>query len=164
MVIILIAWSLNYLGTSLWTFIVWITMALHLMLAFWHYLAHYKAVNYLTFFCRVNNEVVIRKGTITDCGTPVINESDPGRPLKLLHHPIALSFSLFDEHVLTDPCDEEEGIQAGSLTVVCNENGKLCDVYKPGGAPLDAAVLEKCVTRTAKRVTESLELLKNSCS
>ncbi len=54
---------------------------------------------------------------------------------------------------------EEESMLASQLTIVCNENGDLCGVIKPGGSAIDETNLKKCIEHATKRVSSVLKLL-----
>ena len=48
-----------------------------------------------------------------------------------------------------DPTDREEMVMRGVLTVVLNQHQELCALHKPGGLPVDAANLMRCVNHAA---------------
>ncbi|XP_057563065.1 exosome complex component RRP43 isoform X3 [Hippopotamus amphibius kiboko] len=53
--------------------------------------------------------------------------------LNIRTHPVATSFAVFDDTLLiVDPTEEEEHLATGTLTVVMDEEGKLCCLHKPG--------------------------------
>ncbi|XP_073439354.1 exosome complex component RRP43 isoform X2 [Dendrobates tinctorius] len=63
-------------------------------------------------------------------------------PLTILKHPVSTTFAVFDDiYIIVDPTGEEERFATGLLTVVTDEDGKLCTIRKPGkmtcGFPLD---------------------------
>jgi len=65
--------------------------------------------------------------------------------LTLRHCPASLSFGLFDKAVLQDCTLKEEQELTGWFAVAHTEHGGLCGVYKPGGTPVDKAVLKECI-------------------
>ncbi|XP_077014195.1 exosome complex component RRP43 isoform X3 [Tamandua tetradactyla] len=53
--------------------------------------------------------------------------------LDIKTHPVATSFAIFDDTLLiVDPTGEEEHLATGTLTVVMDEEGRLCCLHKPG--------------------------------
>ncbi|XP_048358539.1 exosome complex component RRP43 [Sphaerodactylus townsendi] len=56
-------------------------------------------------------------------------------PLTVRKEPVAASFVLFDSLVIVDPTLEEEDLATGTVTIVTDEDGKLCSVHKPGTVP-----------------------------
>lgn len=75
-----------------------------------------------------------------------IREREPVK-LSLLHHPLCVSFSFFDdgEIVILDASLAEERIREGEMVVSVNKFGELCQVSKPGGVTVDAVVLLSCI-------------------
>uniref|UniRef100_A0A8C9NFD5 Ribosomal RNA-processing protein 43 n=1 Tax=Serinus canaria TaxID=9135 RepID=A0A8C9NFD5_SERCA len=54
-------------------------------------------------------------------------------PLIIRKHPVATSFAIFDDTLLiVDPTAEEEDLATGTVTIVTDEEGRLCSVHKPG--------------------------------
>ncbi|XP_027746688.1 exosome complex component RRP43 isoform X3 [Empidonax traillii] len=81
-------------------------------------------------------------------------------PLTVRKHPVATSFAIFDDTLLiVDPTAEEEDLAAGTVTVVTDEEGRLCSVHKPGGSPLTGAKLQDCITRAITRHKEVKKLI-----
>uniref|UniRef100_A0A673UD94 Ribosomal RNA-processing protein 43 n=1 Tax=Suricata suricatta TaxID=37032 RepID=A0A673UD94_SURSU len=66
--------------------------------------------------------------------------------LNIRTHPVATAFA--EEHLAT-----------GTLTVVTDEEGKLCCLHKPGGSGLTGAKLQDCVSRAVTRHKEVKELM-----
>lgn len=64
--------------------------------------------------------------------------------------------------VLADPTFEEESLLATSFTIVYNNEGRLCSVYKPGGAAVSEEVLRNSMQQARMRTAEVLSLLKKS--
>ncbi|XP_077402684.1 exosome complex component RRP43 isoform X1 [Vanacampus margaritifer] len=82
------------------------------------------------------------------------------RGLKIGQHPVAASFCVFDEAILlADPTAEEERLATARLTVVTNEDGRVCSVHKPGGTPLSGEKLQELISRAAVRQKETHELI-----
>jgi exosome complex component RRP45 len=73
-------------------------------------------------------------------------------PLGWLHSPLCVSFSFFSvvkegaPHTITvlDATWLEEQVRVGSLTVSLNKHGEICQIFKPGGEPVDAIELLRC--------------------
>ncbi|XP_064497447.1 exosome complex component RRP43-like [Pseudopipra pipra] len=80
-------------------------------------------------------------------------------PLIIRKHPVATSFAVFDDTVLVDPTAEEEDLATGTVTIVTDEDGRLCSVHKPGGSLLTGAKLQDCITRAITRHKEVKKLI-----
>ncbi|KAG9491958.1 hypothetical protein GDO78_000457 [Eleutherodactylus coqui] len=81
-------------------------------------------------------------------------------PLKILKKPVSTSFAVLDDtYIVVDPTDEEESLATGLLTVVTDEDGKLCTIRKPGGSSLSAERLQECISRAVSRHKEVQALL-----
>ncbi|XP_069615053.1 exosome complex component RRP43 [Ranitomeya imitator] len=81
-------------------------------------------------------------------------------PLNILKHPVSTSFAVFDDmNIIVDPTGEEERFATGLLTVVTDEDGKLCTIRKPGGSSLSADKLQECISRAVSRHKEVQALL-----
>ncbi|XP_056140635.1 exosome complex component RRP43 [Lampris incognitus] len=80
--------------------------------------------------------------------------------LQIHKHPVGISFSVFDNSSLTvDPTAEEENFSTAHLTVVVDEEGRLCSVYKPGGTSLSEEKLQECISRATARQREIQKLI-----
>ncbi|XP_075448201.1 exosome complex component RRP43 isoform X1 [Ascaphus truei] len=81
-------------------------------------------------------------------------------PLKLQKHPVATSFAVLDDtFLLVDPTGEEESLTTGLLTIVMDEDERLCAIRKPGGSALSAEKLQDCISRATTRHKEVKNLL-----
>ncbi|NWX15227.1 EXOS8 protein, partial [Aegotheles bennettii] len=81
-------------------------------------------------------------------------------PLIIRKLPVATSFAIFDDTLLiVDPTAEEEDLATGTVTVVTDDDGRLCSVHKPGGSPLTGAKLQDCITRAITRHKEVKKLI-----
>lgn len=82
-----------------------------------------------------------------------IREREPVK-LSLLHHPLCVSFSFYDEGeiVLLDAVTAEERIREGEMVVSVNKFGELCQVSKAGGVAVDAVTLLKCTKMAVEKV------------
>ncbi|KAF7665896.1 hypothetical protein LDENG_00128280 [Lucifuga dentata] len=80
--------------------------------------------------------------------------------LQIHKHPVSTSFCVFDESILiVDPTAEEEGLSTAQLTVVTDEEERLCSVHKPGGTSLSGEKLQECISRAAARQREIQKLI-----
>ncbi|NXV48680.1 EXOS8 protein, partial [Uria aalge] len=81
-------------------------------------------------------------------------------PLIIRKHPVATSFAIFDDTLLiVDPTAEEEDLATGTVTIVTDDEDRLCSVHKPGGSPLTGAKLQDCITRAITRHKEVKKLI-----
>ncbi|CAL8265526.1 unnamed protein product [Merluccius merluccius] len=82
------------------------------------------------------------------------------KPLQVHRHPVASSFCVFDNSVLiVDPTAEEERLSTAQLTVVTDEDERLCSVHKPGGTSLSGERLQECISRAQARHREIHKLI-----
>ncbi|XP_062957815.1 exosome complex component RRP43 isoform X2 [Cynocephalus volans] len=80
--------------------------------------------------------------------------------LNVRTHPVATSFAVFDDTLLiVDPAGEEEHLATGTLTIVMDDEGKLCCLHKPGGSGLTGAKLQDCMSRAVTRHREVKKLM-----
>lgn len=100
-------------------------------------------------------EVTINKET----SAPEVNlEKRSG--LKINKHPVAASFAVFDDSILiVDPTAEEESLSTATITVVVDEEDRLCALHKPGGTSLSGEKLQDCITRASERHREVQKLI-----
>ncbi|XP_030010070.1 exosome complex component RRP43 [Sphaeramia orbicularis] len=86
--------------------------------------------------------------------------SEKKHRLKIYRHPVGASFGIFDDSILIiDPTAEEEILLTAQLTVVTDEEGRLCSVHKPGGTSLSGEKLQECITRATTRQKEIQKLI-----
>ncbi|XP_061595608.1 exosome complex component RRP43-like [Cololabis saira] len=75
-------------------------------------------------------------------------------------HPVGTSFCVFDDSILiVDPTADEERLATAQLSVVTDEEGRLCSVHKPGGVSLSAEKLQDCISRATLRQKEIQKLI-----
>ncbi|KAJ3109620.1 Exosome complex component RRP43 [Phlyctochytrium planicorne] len=79
--------------------------------------------------------------------------------LNLQRLPISSTFGVLDfeeqTKLLADPTEEENCVVSSAVSVVVDAiSGRLCSVFKPGGAPLDRSLLMECVTKAQERSKE----------
>uniref|UniRef100_A0A8C5GT52 Exosome complex component RRP43 n=1 Tax=Gouania willdenowi TaxID=441366 RepID=A0A8C5GT52_GOUWI len=80
--------------------------------------------------------------------------------LTIQKHPVGSSFSVFDDSILiVDPTAEEEILSTAQLTVVTDEEGRLCSAHKPGGTSLSGEKLQECISRATARQKEIQKLI-----
>lgn len=96
---------------------------------------------------------------VGDDGTVFIVARDDESPapvkLSVKHTPASCSFGVLDGKLLADPTASEEALLDGGggalTTVVYNDQGQLCGVYKPGGGELSDTGLEHCMAMAKAR-------------
>ncbi|XP_068456677.1 exosome complex component RRP43 [Clinocottus analis] len=95
----------------------------------------------------------------TETSSPEVN-FEKKRGLQIHKHPVGASFSVFDDSILiVDPTAEEESLSTSRLTVVTDDDERLCIVHKPGGTPLSAEKLQECINRATARQREIQKLI-----
>eukprot|EP00434_Breviolum_minutum_P017942 symbB.v1.2.015823.t1/scaffold1191.1/size132917/2 len=82
-------------------------------------------------------------------------------PLSVHHLPVPVTFALFpgagketEPAWVLDPNRLEEAAMSGSLCIAVNQHGELCGVHKPGGLPVDFAMLEHCMDLAKNKAKE----------
>ena len=109
---------------------------------------------------------------LSNCTLPTVNVDEDSLeittdfskrvPLNVLAHPVATTFSIFDDHILLlDPCKDEEELSSGSFTVFTTGD-KLCGVHKPGGSKLSEEKLQQCIDRAVEQTSSVQSLLKKA--
>uniref|UniRef100_A0A3Q2WSD1 Ribosomal RNA-processing protein 43 n=1 Tax=Haplochromis burtoni TaxID=8153 RepID=A0A3Q2WSD1_HAPBU len=100
-------------------------------------------------------EVTINKET----SAPEVN-LEKRRELQIHKHLVSASFCIFDDSILiADPTAEEETLSTANLTVVTDEDDRLCSVHKPGGTSLSGERLQECISRATTRQREIQKLI-----
>ncbi|KAM9347961.1 exosome complex component RRP43 [Symphorus nematophorus] len=95
----------------------------------------------------------------TETCTPEVN-LEKRRGLHIHKHPVGASFCVFDDSILiVDPTAEEESLSTAQLTVVTDEEDRLCSVHKPGGTSLSGEKLQECISRATARQREIQKLI-----
>jgi len=105
--------------------------------------------------------VCLPKVVVSEEGT-LLATNDEWVPLQIRNYPISLTFGMFDDYLLVDPTSEEEELLQGSITIVYNNQGILCSVYKPGGYFLTEEKLKECMKQTKERVSEVITLIESN--
>ena len=82
-------------------------------------------------------------------------------PLAMLHHPLCITFSLFDagEMVLVDATLQEQQMSEGEMVITANRHGEVCQIAKLGGVPADALMLLQCVEVAVGKVREMSKVI-----
>ncbi|KAL0490086.1 exosome complex protein RRP43 [Acrasis kona] len=91
-----------------------------------------------------------------------IVEGGSTQSLELNHYPIPLSFCILDDKLLVDPTSEEEELSSTCFTIVYNNRGELCSLYKPGGKHINDDILEECKQTTLNRTEHIVKLMKQA--
>uniref|UniRef100_A0A8D3B9L0 Exosome complex component RRP43 n=1 Tax=Scophthalmus maximus TaxID=52904 RepID=A0A8D3B9L0_SCOMX len=95
----------------------------------------------------------------TETSAPEVN-SEKRQGLCIRKHPVATSFCIFDDSILiVDPTAEEESLATAQLTVVTDEEDRLCSVHKPGGTSMSGQKLQECISRATARQREIQKLI-----
>uniref|UniRef100_A0A665VNQ5 Ribosomal RNA-processing protein 43 n=1 Tax=Echeneis naucrates TaxID=173247 RepID=A0A665VNQ5_ECHNA len=95
----------------------------------------------------------------TETGSPEVNFKKR-HELRIHKHPVATSFCIFDESILiVDPTSDEESLVTAQLTVVTDDEGRLCSVYKPGGTSVSGEKLQQCINQATARQREIQKLI-----
>uniref|UniRef100_A0A2I4ATB2 Exosome complex component RRP43 n=1 Tax=Austrofundulus limnaeus TaxID=52670 RepID=A0A2I4ATB2_AUSLI len=95
----------------------------------------------------------------TETCTPEVN-FEKRRRLRIHKHPVGTSFCVFDDSVLiVDPTAEEESLSTARLTVVTDEDDRLCSLHKPGGSSLSGEKLQECINLATTRQREIQKLI-----
>ncbi|XP_068187657.1 exosome complex component RRP43 [Antennarius striatus] len=90
---------------------------------------------------------------------PVVNTEKKHR-LHIHKHPVSVSFCVFDDSIMVvDPTVEEESLSTAQLTVVMDEEQRLCALHKPGGTPLSGEKLQECISKATTRQREIQALI-----
>jgi len=89
-------------------------------------------------------------------------------PLSVHHLPVPITFALFghgrkdtDPLWILDPNHLEEVAMAGTLCVAVNQYGELCALNKPGGMPVDFALVEHCTVIAVERAKEIIHRIQS---
>lgn len=95
----------------------------------------------------------------TETSGPEVN-LEKRQGLQIHKHPVGASFCIFDDSILiVDPTAEEECLSTAQLTVVTDEEGRLCSLHKPGGTSLSAEKLQEFISRATARQKEIQKLI-----
>ncbi|EXX66291.1 Rrp45p [Rhizophagus irregularis DAOM 197198w] len=85
--------------------------------------------------------------------------------LGLIRITYSASFAMFDgQHLLVDPNEMEESITKDGITVVVDETGKLCNIWKTGSS-CSSEQLKTCISKARDRyadITSIIEIAKQA--
>ncbi|KAF2248410.1 hypothetical protein BU26DRAFT_520091 [Trematosphaeria pertusa] len=84
-----------------------------------------------------------------------VREREP-IPLSILHQPLCVTFSYFEEVdiFLVDANFAEEQVRQGEVIVTMNRHGEVCQVAKYGGATVNPLALLNCTNIALQKVKE----------
>jgi exosome complex component RRP45 len=84
-----------------------------------------------------------------------IREREP-IPLSILHQPLCVTFSYFEEGeiFLVDADQAEEQVRQGEVIITMNRHGEVCQVAKYGGATVDPLALLSCINVALQKVKD----------
>lgn len=84
-----------------------------------------------------------------------VREREP-IPLSILHQPLCVTFSYFEEGevFLVDANLAEEQVRQGEIIVTMNRHGEVCQIAKYGGATVDPLALLNCTNVALQKVRE----------
>jgi exosome complex component RRP45 len=81
-------------------------------------------------------------------------------PLSILHHPLCVTISHFEGDVmLLDTTAAEEQVRQGDITISLNSQGELCQLFKNGGAEMEAVDILKCTEQAYQKVKVLTKLM-----
>jgi exosome complex component RRP45 len=84
-----------------------------------------------------------------------VRERDP-IPLSILHQPICVTFSYFEEGelFLVDANLAEEQVRQGEVIITMNRHGEICQIAKYGGATINPLAMLQCTNVALQKVKE----------
>ncbi|CAG8443540.1 4119_t:CDS:2 [Diversispora eburnea] len=86
-------------------------------------------------------------------------------PLNLSRLPYPATFSIFDgghrQYFLVDPTEVEESVAHEVITIICDEAGQICTVWKVGGISCTPKHLKKCISIARERYAEIAAIVEN---
>jgi exosome complex component RRP45 len=82
-------------------------------------------------------------------------------PLSILHQPLCVTFSYFEEGeiFLVDANLAEEQVRSGEVIVTMNRHGEVCQIAKYGGATVDPLELLSCTNTALQKVRDMSALI-----
>jgi exosome complex component RRP45 len=77
-------------------------------------------------------------------------------PLSILHQPLCVTFSYFEEGeiFLVDSDSAEEQVRQGEMIITMNRHGEICQIAKYGGATVDPLALLNCTNVALQKVKD----------
>ncbi|KAF2715521.1 exoribonuclease [Pleomassaria siparia CBS 279.74] len=84
-----------------------------------------------------------------------VREREP-IPLSILHQPLCVTFSYFEEGeiFLVDANQAEEQVRQGEVIITMNRHGEVCQVAKYGGATVEPLALLNCTNVALQKVKD----------
>jgi exosome complex component RRP45 len=83
-------------------------------------------------------------------------------PLSILHLPLCVTFSYFEEGeiFLVDAKLAEEQVRQAEIIITMNRHGEICQIAKYGGATIDPLALLNCNNVALQKVTDISKIIK----
>ncbi|MEO2241572.1 MAG: exosome complex protein Rrp42 [Euryarchaeota archaeon] len=75
-------------------------------------------------------------------------------PLEVRDFPVSVTLALVDEHLLVDPCLDEEVVMDARITVTVTEEGRICAVQKGERGSLPEHLLDDAIDLAVKKAEE----------
>uniref|UniRef100_A0A060TJJ4 Exosome complex component RRP45 n=1 Tax=Blastobotrys adeninivorans TaxID=409370 RepID=A0A060TJJ4_BLAAD len=81
-------------------------------------------------------------------------------PLSILHVPLCVTFSFFDDSImLVDATAQEEALRTSEMVITLNKNREVCQMLKPGGRSIDAVEVINCANIAYQTVVELTDMI-----
>ncbi|PRT54287.1 Exosome complex component RRP45 [Wickerhamiella sorbophila] len=103
-----------------------------------------------------------RPDTSIDGSRTIVHTLDerPPVPLSVLHVPICVSWSFFDNDIIVVDADEaEQDLRIGSMTITINKDRDICQFTKAGKIPLSSQQIIECCEQAHGRAREITDLI-----
>jgi len=94
----------------------------------------------------------------------VIDASKPKLSLQLNQIPLSLTFGIIEDCMLCDVNGEEESLEGSSLTIIHNQNNKLCSILKSGSNATDQKTIKESIQIAIQRNNQLNQLMKEALS
>lgn len=101
----------------------------------------------------------VDSASVTNRSAIAVASAERTVPLQFDDFPLVVSFALFEDKPLLDPCAEEEAVMDSRVTFVLNQSGELRAVDKPGGVHLSGALFKQCLYQAKSYIPVLLEKL-----
>lgn len=81
-------------------------------------------------------------------------------PLSILHVPLCITFSFFDDSImLVDATAQEEALRTSEMVITLNKNREVCQMLKPGGRSIDAVEVINCANIAYQTVADLTDMI-----
>lgn len=81
-------------------------------------------------------------------------------PLSILHVPLCITFSFFDDSImLVDATAQEEALRTSEMVITLNKNREVCQMLKPGGRSIDAVEVINCANIAYQTVSDLTDMI-----